>query len=328
MKNIGVTGANGHVGANLVRRLLKKDFDIRVLQYRNHEAFDGLSVEVVVGDLNEPDSLVPFCDGLDVIIHLAAKISIGDNSYESLYKVNVEGTKNLVKAAKNKGVKRFIYFSTIDAIVHQPLDQPMDESRPLSTDSPMAYEKTKSLADQWILSQQSDNFDVIVLNPTAILGPFDFKPSLTGQLITRLYNNSLPGLVPGGYDWVDVRDVSEAAHHAIFQGKGGERYFLSGTWKSVPDFAKLLGSVTNKKINVTVFPLWAARMGLPFIRLYSKLSGQHPLYTNQSLTILQEGNKNILNNKARKELGYNPRPLAETLKDTVNWLKESKLIKE
>ncbi len=255
MKKIGITGANGHVGANLVRRLLKDEYEIRVLQYHDHEAFDGLNVEAVPGDLNDPESLVPFCKDLDVLIHLAAKITIGSNKYESVYKINVDGTKNLVQAAKKAGVKRYIHFSSIHALVHEPLDQPMNEMQPLALDSSIAYEKTKSIADEWVMGQQANNFDVIVLNPTAILGPCDFKPSLMGQLIIRLYNGSLPGLVPGGYDWVDVRDICDAASNAIFQGKGGERYILSGTWKSIGDFAKLLGAVTDKNINKPIFPL-------------------------------------------------------------------------
>ena len=328
MKKIGITGANGHVGANLVRRLLKEDYEIRVLQYHDHEAFDGLNVKVINGDLDDPGSLVPFCKNLDVLIHLAAKITISANSYESVYKINVDGTKNLVKAAKSAGVKRYVHFSSIHALVHEPLDEPMNESRSLATNSSISYEKTKSIADEWVMAQQSSDFDVIVLNPTAILGPCDFKPSLMGQLIIRLYKGSLPGLIPGGYDWVDVRDVSEATCKAIFQGRGGERYILSGTWKSIADFANLLGTVTNKKINKPVFPLWMARLGLPFIQFYSKLTGQHPLYTKQSLSILQEGNKNISNQKAKTELGFNNRPLADTLKDTVDWFKENNYIKE
>ena len=160
--NIGITGANGHVGANLVRRLLQEDFKIRVLQYHDHEAFDGLEVEVVVGELNDPATIKEFCSGLDVVFHLAAKISIGHNAYDDLYTINVDGTKGLVKQAKEAGVKRFIHFSTIDAMEHAPLDEPMDETRGLRKNSKMAYEKTKEIADECILTQQAPDFDVIV----------------------------------------------------------------------------------------------------------------------------------------------------------------------
>jgi dihydroflavonol-4-reductase len=327
MKTIGITGANGHVGGNLVRRLIQEDYKVRVLQYHDHEAFDGLRVEVVSGDLSKHDSLVPFCKGLDVLIHLAAKITIGNNSYENVYRVNVDGTKNLVEVAKKEGVKKFIHFSSIHALMHEPLDVMMDEFRPLATNSDIAYEKTKSIADEWVMQQQSDAFDVIVLNPTAIIGPNDFKPSLMGQMLIRLYNGSLPGLIPGGYNWVDVRDVCDATCNAIKRGKGGDRYILAGTWKSVSEYATMAGAAGGKVIKKPVFPLWLARLGLPFIQLYSKLAGEHPLYTSQSLMILQQGNQNISNEKAKKEIGFNPRPLEDTLKDTIVWLKDNKMIK-
>jgi len=323
---IGITGANGHVGGNLVRRLLKEDLDIRVLQYHEHKAIDGLKVETVIGDLNQPESLDRFCKGVDIVFHLAAKISIGQNSFDSLYKINVEGTQNLVTSAKKAGVKRFIHFSSIHAYIHFPLDEPMDETRPLAIDSKIAYERTKSLAQEWILKQQADNFDVIVLNPTSIIGPVDYKQSLQGQFIIQVYDGKIPGLIPGGYDWVDVRDVCEAAYNAIYQGKGGEKYILSGYYKSVTDFVKLIAQVTDRKIKLPVFPLWMAYMGVPFMFVWSKISGDKPLFTKQALDILQMGNRQIKNDKARKELGYNPRPLAESLNDTINWLKENNYI--
>lgn len=323
---IAITGANGHVGANLVRMLLAEGMNLRLLQHHQHQAIDGLDTEVVTGDLNDPGSLEPFCKNIDVVIHLAAKISIGHNSFDSLFRINVDGTKNLVRAAKNAGVKRFIHFSSIHALQHAPLDEIMDESKPLATGSTLAYEHTKALADEWILSQQADNFDVIILNPTAIVGPNDFQPSLQGNFIIRLYKGTLPGLVPGGYDWVDVRDVCEATRSAISHGKGGERYILSGHFVTIVEFADLVAGVTGKKIKKPVLPLWLAYVGVPFIYLWSELRGQEPLYTKQSLFILQSGNRKISNLKARKELGFNPRPLSETLKDTLDWFKENKYI--
>ncbi|NOX86789.1 MAG: NAD-dependent epimerase/dehydratase family protein [Chlorobi bacterium] len=323
---IAITGASGHVGANLSRMLLEKNMDLRLLVHRQRKAIEGLDVEIVQGDLEKPETLEPFCKDVDVIIHLAAKISIGNNSFASLKEVNFDGTENLVNAAKKAGVKRFIHFSTIHAFEHAPLDEEMDESRPMIKASHIPYEMTKSMADEWVLQQQSDDFDVIILNPTAIIGPFDFQPSLQGAFIIRLYKGALPGLVPGGYDWVDVRDVAGAARAAITKGKPGERYFLSGHYASVVDFANILSEVSGKRIKKTVLPLWLAYMGVPFIRLWSKMRDQEPLYTQQSLSILQSGNKKISNKKAGKDLGFNPRPLSDTLKDTLDWFMENNYI--
>jgi dihydroflavonol-4-reductase len=323
---VGVTGASGHIGANLTRILLKKEYSVRVLEHHDNRAIDGLDVEIVKGSLDDQKSLDDFCWGLDVVFHLAAKISIGSNSFDSLYKINVEGTKRVVASCKKAGVKRFIYFSSIHALEHHPLDQPMDESRPLVKNSPQAYERTKSISTQWVLSQKTHQFDIIILNPTAILGPLDHKPSLTGSLMIKMYRGRIPGLIPGGYNWVDVRDVADAASNAIKSGKSGENYILSGHWHSLKEYAEILQESTGKKITKIVLPFWLARLGVPFIHIWSVITNQQPLYTNESLDIVSEGNKNILNKKAQKELGFSPRPLADTLKDSFNWFKENNYI--
>lgn len=324
---IAVTGAAGHVGCNLIRALLKDgEHKIRVLQHYDHQALDGLDIEIVEGDLHHPETLVNFCSGNEVLFHLASKISIGSDSYESIYKTNVQGTKNLVQAAQNAGIKKYIHFSSIHALIHEPFDEMMDESRGLATHSSIAYEKTKSLAEEWVLTQKSKDFEVVVLNPTSIIGPADYKPSLMGQMLIRLYNNSLPGLVPGGYNWVDVRDIVKSAISAIKNGKSGERYILGGSWTTVKELADVLAKVNDITINKPIFPLWLARVGVPFIHLWSKVTGQHPLYTNESLHILQSCNTNISYQKAAKDLGHSPRPLGETLKNTIDWFKENKYI--
>ena len=324
---IAVTGAAGHVGCNLIRALLKDgEHKIRALQYHDHQALDGLNVEIVKGDLHQPETLVSFCNGIDVLFHLASKISIGSNSYQNIYQTNVEGTKNLVRAAQNAGIKKYIHFSSIHALVHEPFEEMMDETRALATSSSIAYEKTKSLAEEWVLTQKSNTFEVVVINPTSIIGPCDYKPSLMGQFIIRLYNNTLPALVPGGYDWVDVRDIVKSAISAIENGKSGESYILSGGWTTVKELADILAEVNNIQINKPIFPIWLARIGVPFIHIWSKVMGQQPLYTNESLTILQSGNKKISHQKATKDLGHTARPLRETLKDSIDWFKENKYI--
>ena len=244
-----------------------------------------------------------------------------------LYKVNVEGTQNLLNASKDAGVKRFIHFSSIHAFEMEPSDKTLNEKRNLSTQSKIPYEYTKAVAEKWVLGQQSEGFDVIILNPTAIIGPNDFMISLMGELFIKVCNGNLPALVPGGYNWVDVRDVCDGAISAIDKGRGGEHYILSGTWKSVADFVKMIGKENGKEINKPVFPFWLAKVGLPFIWVGAKLSGSKPLYTIESLRILKFGSKKISNAKARKDLGYGPRPLVDSIRDTIDWLQENNMIK-
>ncbi len=323
---IAVTGASGHIGSNLIRILLERNYDVRVLEHDDSRGFAGLNVEVINGSLNDRESLKRLCVGADVVFHLAAKISIGLNSYDSLHKVNCEGTKILVEECKNAGIKRFIYFSSIHALRHTPLNIPLDELRPLQTDALSPYEKTKALAEEWVLEQVEDNFEIIVLNPTAGIGPNDYKPSLMGQMLIKLYLGKLPVLVPGGYNWVDVRDIAAAAANAVTKGRSGERYILSGEWQTLKGIAGIINRVCERKIFNIVIPTGVAKFALPFITLWSKGTGKRPLYTAQSLEIINNVNKNILNDKARKELDFAPRPLDETIKETMLWFKDNNYI--
>ncbi len=320
---IGVTGATGHVGVNLVKKLILLGHNVRILNYKNKNEFFNSDIEKVYGNVLDPESLKEFCKGLEVIFHLAAIISIGSENRSKVFSTNVEGTKNLVNIAKQLGVKKLIHFSSIHALVHEPLNLPMDESREVAIDSIIPYERTKAIADKWVLGQQSNDFDVIIINPTSIIGPEDYGPSLMGEFIIMAYNGKLPGVVPGGYDWVDVRDIVDASISAIKNGVGGNRYILSGSWLTIKDFADLLIKVSDKHKTITVLPLWLAKIGIPFLYAYAKITNTKPLYTNESLSILQSGNRLISSEKAKEELGFNPRSLHETLTDTYHWFKEN-----
>ncbi len=319
---IAVTGANGHVGACLIRLLLKENHEVRVLVHTDNRALQGLNVETVKGDLNNSLSLKRLCHHREIVFHLAAKISIGSENYDKVYKVNVEGTKNIALAARRAGTKRFIHFSSIHALQQYPQDKPVDENRPLALQANKVYEKTKALAEKWILEQNSSDFQVVVLNPTAIIGPYDFRPSYLGQVIQMIYKGSLPGLVPGGYNWVDVRDVAQAAVMAMEKGVPGEHYLLSGEWQSLKLLAQMVCNQRNRKCRLPVFPFWLAEIGVPFMYWYARWRNREPLYTKTSLSILQSANKLINNDKARKTLNFSPRPLSESVTDTIEWFKK------
>ncbi len=319
---IAVTGANGHVGASLVRLLLKENHAVRVLVHNHSRALQNLPVETVNGGLEDLSALQKLCRDREIVFHLAAKIAICDENYDEVYRVNVEGTKNIAAAARKAGIKRFIHFSSIHALQQPSGNGMMNETAPLALYSPMVYEKTKALAEKWVLEQNNPDFQVVVLNPTAIIGPYDFKPSYLGQVIRMIYKGTLPGLVPGGYNWVDVRDVAQAAIAAMEKGTPGERYLLSGEWQSLKTLAGMVCEAKNKKCRLPVFPFWLARTGIPFMALYAQWKNREPLYTKTSLAILQSANQHILNDKARRVLDFSPRPLDESIADTLAWFKK------
>jgi dihydroflavonol-4-reductase len=319
---IAVTGANGHVGANLCRTLLAEGHQVKTLVHEHQDALNGLDIELIHGSVNDPDALRKLFKGVEVVFHLAALISI-DGQKDKLLKVNYEGTKNLISIIRENGVRRLIHFSSIHSLKHFPYNEPMDETRPLMTDGPTWYEITKARAEKMVLDATNSGLDAIVINPTAIVGPNDFKPSLVGTVLIRLYKNSLPALVPGGYNWVDVRDVVQGAIAAMEYGRKGERYILGGKWVSVRDLAVIVEQVTNKKVNKFMISTGIARIGVPFIKGYAKVMGQEPLYTNESLSTLREVNTKISCLKAETELGYKPRSLEITIRDTMDWFREN-----
>ncbi|MFK5857110.1 MAG: NAD-dependent epimerase/dehydratase family protein [Bacteroidota bacterium] len=323
---VAVTGASGHVGVNLVNKLIKLGFDVKVLIFSSTIGLDDSRISKVVGSLLDKSVLVDLCKDVDVVIHLAAIISIGSESQELLNSINVDGTKNILNVARNAGVKKFIHFSSIHALVHEPLEIPMDETRELAVNSKLMYEQTKSIAEEWVLKQNTHDFEVVVLNPTSIIGPVDNKPSLMGEFMISVYKHTIPGVVPGGYDWVDVRDIVDAAIAAIEKGRGGERYILSGHWLSIKSFADMFVDCSDKRNYLPVIPLWLTKIGVPFIMLYSKITKSKPLYTFESLEILQSGNKYISSSKAKSVLGFKSRPLEQTLSDTYKWFKENDYI--
>jgi dihydroflavonol-4-reductase len=317
---IAITGANGHVGANLCRSLLAEGHQLKVLVHHNDNSLKGLDLEIIQGSLSDLNSLRNLCRGTEIVFHLAAMISI-DGQKNKLLEVNVEGTKNLIHVIQENGVRRLIHFSSIHALSHFPLDQPMDETRPLVMEGPTWYEITKSRAEKIVLDATKNGLDAVVINPTAVVGPYDFKPSLVGTVLIRLYNRSLPALVPGGYNWVDVRDIVRGVISAMYKGRKGERYILGGKWVSVLDLATILEKVTGKSVIKFMIPTQVAKIGVPFIKTYAKITRQEPLYTYESLRTLRDVNKMISFKKAASELGYSSRDFEVTIRDSVEWFK-------
>ncbi|MFZ4523292.1 MAG: NAD-dependent epimerase/dehydratase family protein [Bacteroidales bacterium] len=320
---IAVTGANGHVGVNLCKALIEQGHQVRALTHKHDQGLKLLPVTIIRGDLLDQQSLTPLLSGIDVVFHLAAKISITGDPDGMVTRINTEGTKNMIAAAIECKVKRFIHFSSIHAFQQHPQHQPLNEHRPLVENEGFAYDRSKAAGERAVMEAVRNGLDALVLSPTAIIGPADPEPSLIGSAVIDIYNHKIPSLVPGGYDWVDVRDIVAAAISAIEKGRTGEKYLLSGHWHSLQEFSTLISFHSGRKTVTAIVPIWLARIGLPFIDLYSKISGTKPLYTSESLTIITEGNRAISNAKARAELNFNPRPLTETIRDFLAALKEN-----
>ena len=319
---IAVTGANGHVGFNLCKALVQQGHHVTILKHKNDYAIRNVDVESIRGDLLDKESLIRLLTGIEIVFHLAARISIKGDRDGMVWKINALGTKNIVDAALATGVKRFIHFSSIHAFRQNPQDQVLDETRSLVTNDGFAYDRSKAEGEKIVMNALKNGLDGIILNPTAIIGPDDFEPSLIGKAVIGLYTNKIPCLVPGGYNWVDVRDVVTAAITAIEKGCTGEKYLLAGQWRSLREVSQLISDTAGIKTTQFEIPLWIAKAGLPFITLYSIMAKAEPLYTSESLAIIRQGSKMISNEKAKRDLFFNPRSLEDTIHDTLEWFRE------
>ncbi len=323
---VAITGASGHVGNCLCKQLISTGVTIKALLHDDDDDLNKPEIEVVRGNILDKSSLVRLCKDADIVYHLAAKISLDNKQKDEIFKVNVHGTQNIIDACIINNVKRLVHFSSIHTLSHKPYDEVLDETRPMIEKTSTVYEQSKIESEKLVHQAVEQGLDAVIIVPTAIIGPYDFKPSLLGQALIKIYKNSLPMLVEGGYDWVDVRDVTEGAINASTMGGKGERYILSGKFMELGKLSALIGQVTGRKTPGYTAPSILTSIGLPFIKLYAFILNEHPLYTGESLKILKSSNRNISNEKARKTIGYKSRPLEETLKDTFEWYKQNGML--
>ena len=321
---IVITGASGLVGGNLVRALLAQGRRVRALVHRDHRALAGLDVETVPADLTDPASMKQAFRGAEAVYHLASSISISMENWDELQRVNVIGTRNVIEACLQNNVRRLIYFGSIHAYDHAPFDQPLDEDRPLLMgDRIPPYERSKALAEMETRRSLDRGLDSVILIPTAIAGPFDFRPSYFGQALQLLARGRIPALVRGGYDLVDVRDVVNGAIQAERLAPRGGRYILSGHWHSVREVAQFTSEITGKPAPRFTVPIWLAQLAQPIMAKLAQVNGAQPIYTRPMLNAMNS-NHHISRARATRDLGYSPRPFQQTIADTLDWFRDQK----
>jgi dihydroflavonol-4-reductase len=285
-----------------------------------------MDVELIRGNLLDTESLKKLCEGVDVVFHLAAKIALDNRQRDEVFAVNVTGTKNIIAASKSAGVKKLIHFSSIDAFQNIHSEMVLDESKPLIESKKAVYAFTKAESERIVMDAVKEGLDAVILSPTAVIGPFDYRGSFLGDALLKIVRNQIPMLISGGYNWVDVRDVAAAAIRAVESGRSGEKYILSGNFCHLKDLSELIGKISGKKTPTLIAPLFVAKLACPFFQVYYSITKRKPIYTCQSLDLLMNSPKNISFEKARTELGYDPRPLEQTLRDTLNWYIENKIL--
>lgn len=323
-----MTGASGHIGANLVRALLARGRSVRVLVHAESRALDGLDVERVPGDVRDPEAVRRACAGVEVVQHLAAVISIDGDLGGLVPSVNVGGAGTVADAALAAGVRRMVHMCSVHAFAQDETDAVLDETcaRAVGPGHP-AYDRSKAAGERAVRDVVARGLDAVLLHPTGVIGPCDFGPSRMGQVLLDLARRRMLALVDGGYDFVDARDVVDAALAAAdaARGRRGESYLLAGGWSSVRGVAEAAARATGVAPPRLDAPMWVARAGAPFVAAYHRVAGGMPLFTPESLRALRCG-RNISSAKARRDLGWNPRPLAETVADTYAWFRAAGML--
>ncbi|MCC6794095.1 MAG: NAD-dependent epimerase/dehydratase family protein [Candidatus Hydrogenedentes bacterium] len=319
MTRVAITGASGHVGANLVRLLIERGYDVCAVVHGDSRGVEGLACRQVSGSVLDPLSLCEAFKSAEYVFHLAAIITLTRDRSGMVWRTNVEGTKNVVDACVACGVRKLIQCSSIHAFSAYPLEELITESRALATEPNLPdYDRSKVGGELEALKGIERGLEVVIINPTAVVGPNDFKPSRMGKFLLEVKAGKMPAVVEGGFNWVDARDVSLGAEAAARLGKSGGRYLLAGTQKSLLDLSRIACEITGTTPPRFASPIWMAHMALPFGALVSAITGKEQKFTSDSLRAVTHHQK-ISHEKASRELGYAARPLQETISDTYKW---------
>jgi dihydroflavonol-4-reductase len=244
-----------------------------------------------------------------------------------VWRVNVEGTRNVLEAARHAGIRRLIYTSSIHAIARAPHGVAMDESLGFDQNNPYGeYDRSKAAASLEVQKAAGQGLDAVIVCPTGVIGPYDFRGSEMGEVIRSATEAHTMLYVAGAYDFVDVRDVADGLIAARERGRCGESYILSGHKLSVRYMLETVREVTGKAFASIKIPFSLAELAARYTPWYYQRTQAKPRFTPYSLEVLQS-NANISSKKALAELGYRPRPVYESIADTVRWFLENRRVK-
>jgi dihydroflavonol-4-reductase len=319
-----VTGGTGFVGANLVRSLLDQGYQVKALVRGTSDRanLQGLDVELVTGDLNDPD-LGPKLRGCQALFHVAAHYSLLQRERDRLFEINVLGTRNILQAAREAGVDRVVYTSSVAAIGVPTDGSIADETYQSEPDRLIgAYKQSKYWAEQEANKAIALGQDIVIVSPSSPIGPFDIKPTPTGDLVLRFLQGRMPAYVDTGLNFVDVRDVAQGHILALEKGIRGDRYILGNANLSLKEVLDLLGTITGSKPPKYQLPLWLP-LGVAWVdeKILGSL-GKTPSVPIDGVRMSQQ--KMFYNGaKAVETLGLPQTEVAIALADAVDWFKRS-----
>ncbi len=321
-KTAFVTGGAGFVGTNLIFELARQGWRITAL-YRpgaDISRTEGLAVDWVEGDITQIETLrLAMPENVDVVFHAAADLSVWSRHNERQTLINVEGTRNMVEVALEKGAGRFVQVSSI--AVWGLASGRIDETTPkLGHRSPVNYHRTKFAAEAIVRDAIERGLDAVLVNPANIMGPCDI--SGWARLIRLVHAEKLPGAPDGRNSFCDVREVAKALVRAAEVGRTGENYLLGGTDASYLEAVHVIGEVTGRKTPKRPLPGWLLTGIAHVYELIGRITGREPQATPEGIAIVRR-RQSFDCSKARAELGLEPVPLRRMIEDSYRWLADN-----
>jgi dihydroflavonol-4-reductase len=321
MKPALVTGASGFLGWHVARVLLEHGYRVRALLRPGSHA-DAIDVEPVIGDLRDADSLARAVHGCGLVFHVAADYRLWAKDPRELYRSNVDGTRNLLQAARQAGVERVVYTSTVGCIgiPHNGLG---NETTPVTlADMKGDYKRSKFQAEQVALEFALTGLPVIIVNPSAPIGDHDVKPTPTGKIVLDFLKGDMPAFIDTGLNIVDVRDVAEGHWLACECGRVGERYILGSENLTLAQILEKLARLTNRKAPTVRLPYAVALCAGACSTAWANLTGVAPRVPLAGVRMARE-KMWVTIEKARRELGFAPGPAEQALVRAVEWFSGS-----
>jgi dihydroflavonol-4-reductase len=317
MKPALVTGASGFLGWHVARILLERGYRVRAL-VRPSSGVDSLDVEIATGDLCDATSLERAVAGCGILFHVAADYRLWARRPANMYRANVDGTRNLLAAARRAGVERVVYTSTVGCI-GIPHDGLGDEDTPVSlSDMAGDYKRSKFLAEQAALEFAASSFPVVIVNPTAPLGDHDVKPTPTGAIVADFLKGRLPAFIDTGLNIVDVRDVAQGHLRALESGRPGERYILGSENLTLAAILQTLAGITGRKAPAVRLPYAVAYCAGLCSTAWAEVTGGPPRVPIDAVRMARK-KMWVTHDKARRELGFQPAPAEGALRRAVEW---------
>lgn len=320
-----ITGGSGFVGSAVVRKLIFRGHDVRVLVRHSSplDNLEGLDVELAFGDLIEPQSVQQAMTGCEAVIHVAADYRIWVPQADKMFQANVDGTQNVLDGAIAAGIRRLVYTSSVATLGLPKGECAANEDTPIeTTDLIGPYKTSKYVADKLVTKSAGGSaMEIVIVHPSTPIGPRDIRPTPTGKIVIEAASGRMPAFVDTGLNVVHVDDVAEGHALALERGLPGRRYILGGENMTLAEILRAIAEIVHQKAPKVRIPHGAVMPIAAIAEAWGHLTGKEPFVTRDGVKLARK-RMFYSSDRAICELGYRPRPAREALGDAIDWFKQ------